>query len=89
MTHYFGRVQLVFAAVAALTTFFLVPRGISAGNIDIQGDHMYWNISEGSYQLNLTTRIAIFNPNYLHVRRLPHWHEQCMQLMLSSSNPAT
>lgn len=60
-------VQLVLAFAAALATFFLVPRGVSAGEISIQSDHMSWNISEGTYQLNLKANISVFNPNYLHV----------------------
>ena len=41
----------------------------SAGEIDIQSDHMSWNTTKGTYQLNLLARIPINNPNFLNVRR--------------------
>ena len=52
-------------------TFLLVPRGFSAGEIDIQSDHMSWNTTKGTYQLNLLARIPINNPNFLNVRCTP------------------
>ena len=38
----FAQVLFVLAAMAA--TFLLVPRGFSAGEIDIQADKMSWNV---------------------------------------------
>ena len=64
----FFPMQLVFALSAATATFFLVPRGVSAGEIDIHSDRMSWNTSKGTYQLNLLAHIPIYNPNYLNVR---------------------
>lgn len=60
--------QLVFALSAATATFFLVPRGVSLGEIDITSDRMSWNTSKGTYQLNLLARIPVYNPNYMNVR---------------------
>lgn len=57
---------LVFVAMAAASTvFILVPRGVSAGSVTIQSDHMSWNTTKGTYQLNLLARIPITNPNFL------------------------
>ena len=39
-------VQMLFAFSAALATFFLVPRGVSTGEIDIQSDKMSWNTTK-------------------------------------------
>ena len=69
---------MLFVAAAMAATFLLVPRGFSAGEIDIQSDHMSWNTTKGTYQLNLLARIPINNPNFLHVRAPPamlacHW----------------
>lgn len=55
------------ALAAALATFFLVPRGVSAGAIEIESEHMSWNISKGTYQLNLQAHILVNNPNYVNV----------------------
>ena len=60
--------QMLFVVAAMAATFLLVPRGFSAGEIDIQSDHMSWNTTKGTYQLNLLARIPINNPNFLHVR---------------------
>ncbi len=38
--------QMLFALSAALATFFLVPRGVSTGEIDIQSDKMSWNTTK-------------------------------------------
>jgi len=57
--------QLLFVIAAIAATFLLVPRGFSAGEIDIQSDHMSWNTTKGTYQLNLLARIPIKNPNFL------------------------
>ncbi len=59
--------QLVFALSAATATFFLVPRGVSMGEIKVHSERMAWNISGGSYSLNLKAQIPIYNPNYLNV----------------------
>ena len=59
--------QLLFVIAAMAATFLLVPRGFSAGEIDIQSDHMSWNTTKGTYQLNLLARIPINNPNFLNV----------------------
>ena len=59
--------QLLFVVAAMAATFLLVPRGFSAGEIDIQSDHMSWNTTKGTYQLNLLARIPISNPNFLNV----------------------
>ena len=58
-------VQLFFAFAVGLSVFFLVPRGVTAGDIYLQSDRMSWNISRGSYQLMLKAHIPIFNSNYL------------------------
>ena len=67
--------QLLFVIAAMAATFLLVPRGFSAGEIDIQSDHMSWNTTKGTYQLNLLARIPIKNPNFLNVR--PHCLHAC------------
>lgn len=59
---------LVLALAAALATFFLVPRGVSAGAIEIESEHMSWNISKGTYQLNLQAHILVNNPNYVNAQ---------------------
>ncbi len=59
--------QLLFVIAAMAATFLLVPRGFSAGEIEIQSDHMSWNTTKGTYQLNLLARIPIKNPNFLNV----------------------
>ena len=64
--------QLLFVVAAMAATFLLVPRGFSAGEIDIQSDHMSWNTTKGTYQLNLLARIPIKNPNFLNVRHRLH-----------------
>ena len=53
--------QMLFAFSAALATFFLVPRGVSTGEIDIQSDKMSWNTTKKwvgvlalSYQKHIT-----------------------------------
>ena len=65
--------QLLFVIAAMAATFLLVPRGFSAGEIDIQSDHMSWNTTKGTYQLNLLARIPINNPNFLNVSPRPHF----------------
>lgn len=62
-----GFAQMLFVIAAMAATFLLVPRGFSAGEIDIQSDHMSWNTTKGTYQLNLLARIPINNPNFLNV----------------------
>lgn len=77
--------QLLFVIAAMAATFLLVPRGFSAGEIEIQSDHMSWNTTKGTYQLNLLARIPIKNPNFLNVRprlhpcpfTLPHHSSDC------------
>lgn len=59
---------MLFVVAAMAATFLLVPRGFSAGEIDIQSDHMSWNTTKGTYQLNLLASIPINNPNFLNVR---------------------
>ena len=54
--------------------FFLVPRGITAGDIELQSDRMSWNITRGSYQLMLRARIPIYNPNYLDAKVVGQLH---------------
>ena len=63
--------QMLFAVSAATATFFLVPRGVSVGEINIQSDHMSFNVSKGTYQLDLIAHIPVFNPNYLQVIPAP------------------
>ena len=65
--------QLVFALSAATATFFLVPRGVSMGEIKVHSERMAWNISGGSYSLNLKAQIPIYNPNYLNVSSPALW----------------
>ena len=57
----------MFGLAAAAGVFFLVPRGVSLGEIKVHSERMAWNISRGSYALNLKARIPIYNPNYLNV----------------------
>ena len=59
--------QMLFSVLAAVAVFLLVPRGISAGVVEIQSDHMSWNTSRGTYQLKLLAKIPIYNPNYMKV----------------------
>ena len=87
-----GALQLLFVIAAMAATFLLVPRGFSAGEIDIQSDHMSWNTTKGTYQLNLLARIPINNPNFLNVssstalpqtaQALPKISDTCSQLLL-------
>ena len=72
--------QLLFVIAAMAATFLLVPRGFSAGEIDIQSDHMSWNTTKGTYQLNLLARIPINNPNFLNVS--PHCSASLPLLLL-------
>ena len=58
---------MLFSVLAAVGVFLLVPRGISAGVVEIQSDHMSWNTSRGTYQLKLLAKIPIYNPNYMKV----------------------
>ncbi|BDA49528.1 probable transmembrane protein 106B at N-terminal half [Coccomyxa sp. Obi] len=60
--------MMLFVVAAMAATFLLVPRGFSAGEIDIQSDHMSWNTTKGTYQLNLLARIPINNPNFLNAK---------------------
>lgn len=57
--------SLLLAVAAALMVFFLVPRGVSNGEIHVQSDRMSWNTTKGTYQLNLMAKLPVFNPNYL------------------------
>lgn len=59
--------QMLFSILAAVGVFLLVPRGISAGVVEIQSDHMSWNTTKGTYQLRLLAKIPIYNPNYMKV----------------------
>ena len=59
--------QLIFAVIVATGTFFLVPRGVSLGEISVQTEHRTWNFSEHTYKLNLIAQIPVNNPNYLSV----------------------
>ena len=91
-----GALQLLFVIAAMAATFLLVPRGFSAGEIDIQSDHMSWNTTKGTYQLNLLARIPINNPNFLNVssstalpqtaQALPKTPDTCSQLLAVPSD---
>jgi len=59
--------QMLFAVLAAVGVFLLVPRGISVGEVELQSDHMSWNTTKGTYQLKLLAKIPIYNPNYMKV----------------------
>ena len=65
--------QMLFSILAAVGVFLLVPRGISAGVVEIQSDHMSWNTSKGTYQLRLLAKIPIYNPNYMKVYIIITW----------------
>ncbi|KAL3134864.1 hypothetical protein ABBQ32_007830 [Trebouxia sp. C0010 RCD-2024] len=56
---------MLFAILAAVGVYLLVPRGISVGEIQLQSDHMSWNTTRGTYQLKLLAKIPIYNPNYV------------------------
>lgn len=58
---------MLFAVLAAVGVFLLVPRGISVGEVELQSDHMSWNTTKGTYQLKLLAKIPIYNPNYMKV----------------------
>lgn len=60
----------MFGVIAATAVFFLVPRGVSLGEITVQTEHRTWNFSEHTYKLNLMAQIPIYNPNYLSVSPL-------------------
>ncbi|KAA6418822.1 MAG: tRNA methyltransferase [Trebouxia sp. A1-2] len=60
--------QMLFAVLAAVGVFLLVPRGISVGEVELQSDHMSWNTTKGTYQLKLLAKIPIYNPNYMKAR---------------------
>lgn len=62
---------MMFAILAAVGVFLLVPRGISIGEVQLQSDHMSWNTTRGTYQLKLLAKIPIYNPNYVKVAPLP------------------
>ena len=64
---------MLFSILAAVGVFLLVPRGISAGVVEIQSDHMSWNTSKGTYQLRLLAKIPIYNPNYMKVHMIITW----------------
>ena len=74
------RLQMLFAVSAATATFFLVPRGVSVGEINIQSDHMSFNVSKGTYQLDLIAHIPVFNPNYLQVQDPFSFPARCLRL---------
>ncbi|DBB18697.1 hypothetical protein WJX82_008928 [Trebouxia sp. C0006] len=59
---------MLFAVLAAVGVFLLVPRGISVGEVELQSDHMSWNTTKGTYQLKLLAKIPIYNPNYMKAR---------------------
>ena len=59
--------QMLFAILAAVGVYLLVPRGISIGEVQLQSDHMSWNTTRGTYQLKLLAKIPIYNPNYMKV----------------------
>lgn len=59
--------QMLFAILAAVGVYLLVPRGISIGEVQLQSDHMSWNTTRGTYQLKLLAKIPIYNPNYVKV----------------------
>lgn len=67
-----GCVQMMFAVLAAVGVFLLVPRGISVGEVELQSDHMSWNTTRGTYQLKLLAKIPIYNPNYMKVISCQH-----------------
>lgn len=64
-----GVMQMLFAILAAVGVYLLVPRGISIGEVQLQSDHMSWNTTRGTYQLKLLAKIPIYNPNYMKVCR--------------------
>ena len=64
-----GVMQMLFAILAAVGVYLLVPRGISIGEVQLQSDHMSWNTTRGTYQLKLLAKIPIYNPNYMKVSR--------------------
>lgn len=59
---------MMFAVLAAVGVFLLVPRGISVGEVELQSDHMSWNTTKGTYQLKLLAKIPVYNPNYMKAR---------------------
>lgn len=59
--------QMLFAILAAVGVYLLVPREISIGEVQLQSDHMSWNTTRGTYQLKLLAKIPIYNPNYMKV----------------------
>lgn len=59
---------LVITFLAALSAVFvLVPRGVSAGAIDIRSTKMSFNTTTSTYRIVLLATIPIYNPNYLEV----------------------
>ena len=58
---------MLFAVLAAVGVFLLVPRALSVGEVELQSDHMSWNTTKGTYQLKLLAKIPIYNPNYMKV----------------------
>ena len=44
---------LLLGLVVSLTVFYLVPRGVSAGDVVLRSDRMEWNVSTGCGQAAL------------------------------------
>ena len=73
---------MLFAILAAVGVYLLVPRGIGIGEVQLQSDHMSWNTTRGTYQLKLLAKIPIYNPNYMQARGQTLWswmHHFAMQ----------
>eukprot|EP00193_Tetraselmis_chui_P012825 CAMPEP_0177795568 /NCGR_PEP_ID=MMETSP0491_2-20121128/26311_1 /TAXON_ID=63592 /ORGANISM="Tetraselmis chuii, Strain PLY429" /LENGTH=325 /DNA_ID=CAMNT_0019318425 /DNA_START=306 /DNA_END=1284 /DNA_ORIENTATION=+ len=49
----------------AVGVFFLVPRGVSVGRIEVHSEFMSWNKTLRTFQLDLKADLPIVNPNYL------------------------
>lgn len=60
--------QMLFALILAVAVFFLVPRGVSVGRIEVHSEFVSWNKTMRTFQLGLEAELPIFNPNYLQVR---------------------
>jgi len=56
---------MLFAFMLAVGVFFLVPRGVSVGRIEVHSEFMSWNKTLRTFQLDLKADLPIVNPNYL------------------------
>ena len=75
--------QMMFAVLAAVGVYLLVPRGVGVGEVQLQSDHMSWNTTRGTYQLKLLAKIPIYNPNYMKVGQ----HSLTIVSLQSSQSP--